>query len=149
QTVVSQIQTKQTERVFGTAGLLPVKFKIPTTSWATSFTMLQIEPSGKAPYIEGMLVNPRKGRGFLFQMIMIIVGIITAAGLIGIFISSKKYLWFIITAIQGIILAVAVYLKLYQADHFVQLGFSTTLFLWLLYHFFAWKPEQTEGQVKK
>ncbi|NCB38144.1 MAG: hypothetical protein EOM80_05180 [Erysipelotrichia bacterium] len=149
QTVVSQIQTKQTERVFGTAGLLPVKFKIPTTSWATSFTMLQIEPSGKAPYIEGMLVNPRKGRGFLFQMIMIIVGIIAAAGLIGIFISSKKYLWFIITAIQGIILAIAVYLKLYQADHFVQLGFSTTFFLWLLYHFFAWKPEQTEGQVKK
>ncbi|HNX76609.1 MAG TPA: prepilin-type N-terminal cleavage/methylation domain-containing protein [Candidatus Rifleibacterium sp.] len=131
---------RQSEKVFGQSGLLPVKFKIPTTSWPIYFSMLQIEPTSKAPYIEGMLINPRKGRGFLFQFIMILVGIIAATGLIKMFTSVDHYKWFIITAIQGVILAIAVYLKLYQADHFVQLGFSATLVLYLLYRFFTYKP---------
>ncbi|MDD3146730.1 MAG: prepilin-type N-terminal cleavage/methylation domain-containing protein [Candidatus Riflebacteria bacterium] len=135
-----QYQSRQSEKVFGQTGLLPVKFKIPTTNWPISFSMLQIEPTGKAPYIEGMLINPRKGRGFLFQLIMILVGIIAATGLIKMFNSDRKYTWFLITTIQGIILAVAVYLKLYQADHFVQLGFSATLSLYLLFRFFTYKP---------
>lgn len=142
----SQMQNKQADRVFGMAGLLPVKFKIPTTNWPTYFTMLQIEPTGKAPYIEGMLINPRKGRGFLFQMIMILVGILAAIGLINLFTSERKYTWFMITALQGAILAIAVYLKLYQADHFVQLGFSATLTIYLLYRYFAFKPEAAEGK---
>lgn len=139
-----QMQSRQSEKVFGQSGLLPVKFKIPTTSWPISFSMLQIDPSGKAPHIEGMLVNPRKGRGFLFQFIMILVGIIMAVGLIKMFTSEKRYAWFLVTAVQGIILAVAVYLKLYQADHFVQLGFSAALSLYLLNRFFSYKPQAAE-----
>ena len=139
-----QMQSRQSEKVFGQSGLLPVKFKIPTTSWPISFSMLQIDPSGKAPYIEGMLINPRKGRGFLFQFIMILVGIIMAVGLIKMFTSENRYTWFLVTAVQGIILAIAVYLKLYQADHFVQLGFSATLSLYLLNRFFSFKPQAAE-----
>lgn len=133
-------QQKQSDKVFDQTGLLPVKFKIPTTSWPISFSMLQIEPTGKAPYIEGMLINPRKGRGFLFQFIMIVVGILAAVGVIKMFTSVNHYKWFMVTAVQGMILAVAVYLKLYQADHFVQLGFSATLALYLLFRFFTFKP---------
>lgn len=139
-----QSQALQAEKVFGQTGLLPVKFKIPTTNWPISFSMLQIEPAGKAPYIEGMLINPRKGRGFWFQFVMILVGIIAAVGLIKMFTSEQRYTWFIVTTVQGIILAAAVYLKLYQADHFVQLGFSATLSLYMLFRFFTFKPTRAE-----
>lgn len=131
------------DRVFESAGLLPVRFKIPTTSWATSFTMLQIEPDGKVPYIEGMLVNPRKGLGFFFQAIMILIGILSAISLIMLFISSSRYLWFLFLTLQVAIVAIAIYLKLYQADHFAQLGFAATMTLYLLYKFFAYKPKES------
>ncbi len=131
------------DRVFESAGLLPVRFKIPTTSWATSFTMLQIEPDGKVPYIEGMLVNPRKGLGFFFQAIMILIGILSAISLIMLFISNSRYLWFLFLTLQVAIVAVAIYLKLYQADHFAQLGFAATMTLYLLYKFFAYKPKES------
>lgn len=142
---ISQVQNKQSDRAIGTAGLLPVKFKIPTTSWKTTFSMLQIEPSGKSPYIEGMLVNPRKGKGFLFQIFMILVGIFTALSLVKLVTSTNKHRWFLALALQAAILAVAVYFKLYQADHFYQLGISTALISYLLYRYFSWKPESDKG----
>lgn len=142
---VSQMQNKQSDRAIGTAGLLPVKFKIPTTSWKTTFSMLQIEPSGKSPYIEGMLVNPRKGKGFLFQIFMILVGMFTALSLVKLVTSTSKHRWFLALALQAAILAVAVYFKLYQADHFYQLGISTALITYLLYCYFSWKPESEKG----
>ncbi len=140
-----QIQTRQSEKVFGQTGLLPVKFKIPTTNWPISFSMLQIDPTGRAPFIEGMLVNPRKGKGFWFQLVMILVGILAAIGVIKMFTSKNHYKWFLVTALQGIILAIAVYLKLYQADHFVQLGFSAAMAMYLLYRFFKFKPAAAES----
>lgn len=132
--------TQSQDRVFDSAGLLPVKFRIPTTSWSTSFTMLQIEPEGKAPYIEGMLINPRKGRGFFFQAVMILIGVLATIGLIKLFTSSSRYLWFLFLALQVAIVAIAIYLKLYQADHFAQLGFAASMSLYLLYKFFAYRP---------
>lgn len=138
----SQLQNQQQDRVFGSTGLLPVKFTIPTTSWSTAFTMLQIEPEGKAPYIEGMLVNPRKGKGFFFQAIMILIGVYASLALIRLFTSEKKYRWFLFLAFLVGVVAVAVYLKLYQADHFAQLGFATTMSIYLLHRFFAYKPSE-------
>ncbi|GAB4275931.1 MAG: hypothetical protein Kow0029_17430 [Candidatus Rifleibacteriota bacterium] len=132
----------QQDRVFGTTGLLPVKFSIPTTSWSTSFTMLQIEPEGRAPYIEGMLVNPRKGKGFFFQAVMILIGILGTLGLVKMFTGKSKYLWFLFLFLQVAIVALAVYLKLYQADHFAQMGFATSFCIYLLYKFFAWRPKE-------
>jgi uncharacterized membrane protein YeaQ/YmgE (transglycosylase-associated protein family) len=145
---ISQMQNKQTEKVFGMTGLLPVKFKIPTTSWATYFTMLQIEPDGKPPYIDGMLVNPRKDRGFIFQVIMILIGAITALCLVKLFVSPQKHVWFLALALQAAILAVAVYFKLYQADHFYQLGISTALLVYLLYRYFKWNPDSNAEGIK-
>jgi competence protein ComGC len=135
-------QSSQQDRIFGTTGLLPVKFSIPTTSWSTSFTMLQIEPEGRAPYIEGMLVNPRKGKGFLFQAVMILIGVFLTLGLVKLFTGKRKYLWFLFLVLQASIVALAIYLKLYQADHFAQLGFASSLSIYLLYLFFKFKPEE-------
>jgi hypothetical protein len=135
---------QQQDKIFGSTGLLPVKFSIPTTSWTTSFSMLQIEPEGKAPYIEGLLVNPRKGKGFYFQALMIFIGFLAALSLVKLFTSQKKYRWFLFLMIQGSLVAVAIYLKLYQADHFAQLGFSTSLSIWLLYKFFGYQPAGKE-----
>lgn len=137
-------ETQNQDRVFDSAGLLPVKFKIPTTSWSTSFTMLQIEPEGKAPYIEGMLVNPRKGKGFFFQAVMILIGILATLGLIKLFTGTSRYLWFLFLSLQVAIVAIAIYLKLYQADHFAQLGFATSMSLYLLYKFFAYRPSEEQ-----
>lgn len=144
-TSLSQIQSKQPDRVTGMAGLLPVKFTIPTTSWKTAFSMLQIEPTGRAPYIEGMLVNPRKGKGFLFQAFMILTGMFTALSLVKIVLSPAKSRWFLLLALQAIIIAVAVYLKLYQADHFYQLGVSTALITYMLYRYFSFKLGESKG----
>jgi hypothetical protein len=135
---------KSPDKIYGMAGMLPVKFKIPTTQWSTHFTMLQIEPDSKPPYIDGMLVNPRKGRGFAFQVIMILAGILAAIGLINLIYSKRRYLWFLLLGVLGIILSVSIYLKLYQADHFFQMGVSTALISWLLYRFFAWRPAEEE-----
>lgn len=140
----NQMVGKQSERVFGITGLMPVKFKIPTTSWSTFFTMLQIEPEGKAPYIDAMVVNPRKGKGHAFQIFMILVGMLTGLCLIRLVTSDRRYFWFLILAVQGSILAVAVYLKLYQADHFYQMGLSTILIVYILFHFFRFKPAESE-----
>ena len=136
---------RQSDKNFGMAGMLPVKFKIPTTQWATHFTMLQIEPEGRAPFIEGMLVNPRKGRGFAFQVMMILCGMLAALSLIRLVTSTKRYLWFVVLAVLGITLTVAIYLKLYQADHFFQMGLSAALISWLLFKFFAWRPAESKG----
>jgi hypothetical protein len=142
-----QISTKdrqQTDQLFDSSGLLPVKFSIPTTSWTTSFSMLQIEPDKTPPYLEGVLVNPRKGKGFAFQASMIFIGFLVAFGLVRLFTSKRKYLWFLILMILGGILALAIYLKLYQADHFAQMGFASSITIWLLYKFFACKPKGKE-----
>jgi len=141
----SQQNQRQSDKNFGMAGMLPVKFKIPTTQWSTQFTMLQIEPEGKPPFIDGMLVNPRKGRGFAFQVMMILCGMLAALSLIRLVTSSQHYRWLIILTILGIILTVAIYLKLYQADHFFQMGLSATLISWLLFKFFAWRPAENKG----
>ena len=141
--MIQESQSQQ-DRMFESTGLLPVKFNIPTTSWSTSFTMLQIEPDGKAPYIQGMLVNPRKGRGFFFQAVMILIGVLATIGVIKLFTGTRKYLWFLFLALQVAIVAIAVYLKLYQADHFAQLGFATSMTLFLLYHFFAFNPDDRD-----
>jgi competence protein ComGC len=137
-------QQKQQDRVFGMAGMMPVKFKIPTTSWVTSFTMLQIEPEGKAPYIEGTLLNPRKGKGHLFQLVMILIGVLAGISFIKLFTGKRKYLWFLFLALQGGIIALTVYLKLYQADHFAQMGFSSFVVLYLFHKYFAWQPAVKE-----
>ena len=143
----SQLQTqKSSEKIFGMAGMLPVKFKIPTTQWSTHFTMLQIEPDSKPPFIDGMLVNPRKGKGFAFQVIMILAGMLAAVCLIRLFI-TRRYTWFILLAVLGIILTLAIYLKLYQADHFFQMGLSAALISWLLFRFFAWHPTEEQKGV--
>jgi hypothetical protein len=139
-------ESQPQDRVFGSSGLLPVKFNIPTTSWSTSFTMLQIEPEGKAPYIEANLVNPRKGRGFFFQAFMIFIGILATIGLINMFTGENRYRWFLFLLLQIIIVAITVYLKLYQADHFAQLGFATSFSLYVLYRFFSWKPAEEAEQ---
>lgn len=139
-------ESQPQDRVFGSSGLLPVKFNIPTTSWSTSFTMLQIEPEGKAPYIEANLVNPRKGRGFFFQAFMIFIGILATIGLINMFTGENRYRWFLFLLLQIIIVAITVYLKLYQADHFAQLGFATSFSLYVLYRFFSWKPADEADQ---
>jgi hypothetical protein len=59
------------------------------------------------------------------------------------FISNSRYLWFLFLTLQVAIVAVAIYLKLYQADHFAQLGFAATMTLYLLYKFFAYKPKES------
>ncbi|MGM0600740.1 MAG: hypothetical protein ACQETH_13100, partial [Candidatus Rifleibacteriota bacterium] len=139
-----QRQSKQQQdSSFSSSSMLPVKFSIPTTSWSITFSMLQIEPESKPPYIEGMLVNPHIGKGFFFKAIMIIIGFLASVSLIKLFTGRRKYLWFLFLVLQAAIVASAVYLKLYQADHFAQLGFSTTFTLYILYRFFAYKPDKT------
>ena len=131
---------RSSDKIYGLSGMLPVKFKIPTTQWSTHFTMLQIEPDSKPPFIDGMLVNPRKGKGFAFQVIMILAGILAAIGLVKLFTSSRRSLWFLMLAVLGIMLTLSIYLKLYQADHFFQMGLSAAMISWLLFKFFAWRP---------
>lgn len=142
--VMGNIGESQKQRVFGMAGILPVKFNIPTTSWQTNFSMLQIDPEGKPPYIRGMLVNPRKDRGFLFQLIMILIGIIAAIAFVRIFISPKKFRWFMVLAVTMVAVSSAFYLKLYQADQFIIMGFATTFGLFIFYRFFGHKPLESE-----
>jgi hypothetical protein len=140
----TQQQTQSSsEKNFGMAGMLPVKFNIPKTQWATHFTMLQIEPDSRPPFIDGMLVNPRKGKGFAFQILMILAGMLAAFGLVRLAI-TRRYGWFILLAVLGIILTLAIYLKLYQADHFFQMGLSAALITWLLFRFFAWHPSEEQ-----
>ncbi|NLF98349.1 MAG: prepilin-type N-terminal cleavage/methylation domain-containing protein [Candidatus Riflebacteria bacterium] len=140
-----QLQNQRaSDKIYGLAGMLPVKFKIPTTQWSIHFTMLQIEPDSRPPFIDGMLVNPRKGKGFAFQVIMILAGILAAIGLIKLFTSTRRYVWFMILAVLGIMLTISIYLKLYQADHFFQMGISTAMTSWLLFRFFAWRPADEE-----
>jgi hypothetical protein len=133
---------QQQDSSFSSSGMLPVKFSIPTTSWSITFSMLQIEPESKPPYIEGMLVNPHKGKGFFFKAIMIIIGFLASVSLVKLFTGKRKYLWFLFLVLQAGVVALAVYLKLYQADYFAQLGFSTTFTLYILYRFFAYIPEK-------
>ncbi|GEM_PF-975506 len=143
-----QLQSQRSsDKIYGLAGMLPVKFKIPTTQWSIHFTMLQIEPDSKPPFIDGMLVNPRKGKGFAFQIIMILAGLLAALGLVRLFTSSRRYLWFLMLAVLGIMLTISIYLKLYQADHFFQMGLSAAMISWLLFKFFAWRPAGDEKGV--
>ncbi len=136
---------RSSDKIYGLAGMLPVKFKIPTTQWSIHFTMLQIEPDSKPPFIDGMLVNPRKGKGFAFQIIMILAGMLAALGLVKLVTSSRRYAWFLMLAVLGILLTVSIYLKLYQADHFFQMGLSAAMISWLLFKFFAWRPADEKG----
>lgn len=141
---VSNIAESQKQRVFGMAGILPVKFNIPTTSWQTNFSMLQIDPEGKPPHIRGVLVNPRKDRGFLFQLIMILIGVISAIALVRTFVGPKKLRWFVILMVTAVTASFAFYLKLYQADQFAAMGFATTFGMFVFYKFFAHKPSESK-----
>ncbi len=142
----NQKPNRQQDRVFGMAGLLPVKFKIPTTNWSTAFKMLQIEPDGKAPHIEGILLNPRKGKGFAFQILMIFIGCMAGLGLIKMLTGQQKHLWFLFMVLMSSLVALSVYLKLYQADYFAQMGFSALLITYILFKFFAYRPEKNEDK---
>ncbi len=126
----------------GALGLLPVKFSIPTTTWWSGFTMLQIDPGKTPPYIEGALVNTKRGSGRWFQALMILLGGIAGVGTLLMLSGRRPLMWFLILAFLGSGLAVAVMLKLYQSDHSFKMGFSAAIFLCCLHLLYRWDPRK-------
>jgi competence protein ComGC len=128
------------DRLLGFMGLLPVKFQLPTVSWKTSYSRLQIEPGKPSPFISGMLVTPRQGKGRVFSWMMILLGAV--CGLSALFLGTRdrKILWLFVLALGGIFLGVAVVFKLYQADHSFKMGFMLMFVGSLLLQLFRWQP---------
>lgn len=132
------------ERVFGIMGLLPVKFRIPTTNWSIGFIMQQIEPTREPPYVGGTLVTPRRGAGRLLGWTMMLLGGIAGVMLLMLLSGKRPMMAIIVLATFAALVATAVMLKLYQADHAFKIGFLLTFVTGGLYAVFQWRPEETK-----
>jgi len=130
------------------SGLLPVKFNVPMTSWWTAYTMQQIKPGGTAPYIDALLISPRKGGGRILQLIMIALGVIAGLALIFLLSGKRPILCFIILSILSGLLAIALLFKLYQADHSFKMGFLALFVTGIMYLFFRWNPDTFMKSLK-
>jgi len=132
------------ERLFGIMGLLPVKFRIPTTNWSTGFIMQQIEPTRDPPYITGTLVTPRRGAGRLLGWTMMVLGGIAGVMLLLLLSGKRPMMAVIVLATFAALVAAAVMLKLYQADHAFKIGFLLTFITGALHTIFQWRPDQAQ-----
>lgn len=130
------------ERSFGIMGLLPVKFRIPTTNWSIGFLMQQIEPTRDPPYISGTLVTPRRGAGRLLGWTMMLLGAIAGGMLLMLLSGKRPMMALLVLAIFAALVAAAVMLKLYQADHAFKIGFLLTFITGALHAVFQWRPAQ-------
>ncbi|MFZ2961008.1 MAG: hypothetical protein WA705_29360 [Candidatus Ozemobacteraceae bacterium] len=131
------------DRLFGILGLLPVKFSLPITSYWTAFSMLQIEPKGAVPHIQGMLVTPRKGIGRFLSWGMMLLGAIAGLAVICLVTGRRPMLSFFVTCILSSILATALLMKLYQADTSFKMGFLVIVIGGMLYRIYQWNPPGT------
>lgn len=132
------------ERIFGIMGLLPVKFRIPTTNWATGFIMQQIEPTRDPPYISGTLVTPRRGAGRLLGWIMMVLGGIAGVMTLMLLGGKRPLLAVIVLALFAALVAAAVMLKLYQADQAFKIGFLLTFVMGALHAIFQLRPGEPQ-----
>ncbi|HNW33391.1 MAG TPA: hypothetical protein PKM25_00525, partial [Candidatus Ozemobacteraceae bacterium] len=130
------------ERIFGIMGLLPVKFRIPTTNWSTGFIMQQIEPTRDPPYITGTLMTPRRGAGRLLGWTMMVLGGIAGVMLLMLLSGKKPMMAVIVLAIFAALVAAAVMLKLYQADQAFKIGFMLTFISGALHALYQWRPAE-------
>ncbi|MBF0410381.1 MAG: hypothetical protein HQM10_23745 [Candidatus Riflebacteria bacterium] len=132
----------QENRIFGMYGLLPVKFLLPSSSYWTFFTMSQIEPDKPAPYFEGMLISPKKGKGLYFNYLMIILGCIAGFAALSLIRMRKAWLSITVLTVLSCILATAVLMKIYQADHSFGKGFLMIFIGGLLYFLFSYSDRK-------
>lgn len=133
------------ERAFGIMGLLPVKFRIPTTNWVTGFIMQQIEPTRDPPYISGTLMTPRRGAGRMLGWTMMVLGGIAGYMLLMLLSGKRPMLALVLLALFAALVAAAVMLKLYQADHAFKIGFLLVFITGALHAIFRWRPEPAKS----
>ena len=128
---------KETE----STGLMPVRFEIPLSANVAEFKMLQIDPSGKAPFIEALIVGPQKKHKNLYMALALLIGFIFTGTLSKLFTSKHKFLWILITLTIGALTAGLMWLNIYGTKFIIQ-GFITSIMLYLMYKFFAHTPER-------
>lgn len=138
-------QQRSKEDQISRAGILPVNFNIPVTTSYEVLTMMQLEPEGAPPRIEGQLVNLQKDYTVEFQLIMILIGAIAGISVINIIRLSPKGLWIGLFLLQIVLVSLAIFINIDSADYLAQSGFVTSAGIYLLWLFFSWEPQTKQA----
>jgi hypothetical protein len=105
--------------------------------------MQQIEPKHEPPQVEGMLLTPRKGNGRLLSWLMVLLGVIAGIAVLCVLTNRRPMLALLVIAFLGGLLAVALLMKLYQADTSFKMGFLAMAVSGALHLWFRWNPNKS------